>query len=268
MQPTYQSGFYAPGRGTALHPELWRGCVGAWNPGLGNSGLVLRDWSGNQNNGVLTNGPTWGVSDGRQALTLDGVGDYVQPVKPINRLTGQATITSVVYPTGLTVGKLGGIVKSTTNSPTAGDFILYVNNTTFGMATWGTTAKRTESTVAISNNNRWALSATYNAATDVVRLFINGTAVSTTTGSSFGSGWLTEYMIGRAYPGTSYCWAGSIMQVDLYDRVLADSVVRTLAQRPGIAYELARRKTYFIQAATSTSQFYDVLSPLIFAGTN
>jgi hypothetical protein len=73
MQPSYQSGFYAPGRGVAKHPELWRGCVGAWNPGLGNTGLSLRDWSGNQNNGTLTNGPTWGVSDGRQALDFDGV---------------------------------------------------------------------------------------------------------------------------------------------------------------------------------------------------
>ena len=34
MNPTYQSGFYAPGRGTALHPELWRGCVGAWDGGI------------------------------------------------------------------------------------------------------------------------------------------------------------------------------------------------------------------------------------------
>jgi hypothetical protein len=77
MQPSYQSGFYAPGRGVAKHPELWRGCVGAWNPGLGNTGLSLRDWSGGQNNGVLTNGPTWGVSDGRQALTFDGVNDRI-----------------------------------------------------------------------------------------------------------------------------------------------------------------------------------------------
>jgi hypothetical protein len=39
--PTYQSGFYAPGRGTAKYPELWDGCVGAWNPGLGNTGLSV-----------------------------------------------------------------------------------------------------------------------------------------------------------------------------------------------------------------------------------
>jgi hypothetical protein len=77
MQPSYQSGFYAPGRGVAKHPELWRGCVGAWNPGLGNTGLSLRDWSGNGNNGTLTGGPTWGVTDGQQALDFDGVDDYV-----------------------------------------------------------------------------------------------------------------------------------------------------------------------------------------------
>jgi hypothetical protein len=84
--PTYQSGFYAPGRGTAKYPELWDGCVGAWNPGLGNTGLVLRDWSGNQNNGTLTNGPTWGVSDGRQALDFEWKRAACLPLVSIRRL--------------------------------------------------------------------------------------------------------------------------------------------------------------------------------------
>ena len=97
--PTYQSGFYAPGRGTALHPELWRGCVGAWNPGLGNTGLSLRDWSGNQNNGTLTNGPTWGVTDGRQALTLDGSGDCVDlGVKSSLNIPRDITLTAWIRP--------------------------------------------------------------------------------------------------------------------------------------------------------------------------
>ena len=61
---------------------------------------------------------------------------------------------------------------------------------------------------------------------------------------------------------------GQIADARIYNRALSANEIRTLAQRPGIAYELAPRKTYFIQAATSTSQFYDVLSPLIFAGTN
>ena len=56
--------------------------------------------------------------------------------------------------------------------------------------------------------------------------------------------------------------------IRIYNRALSPKEIRTLAQRPGIAYELAPRKTYFIPTSTSTSQFYDVLSPLIFAGTN
>jgi hypothetical protein len=100
MQPSYQSGFYAPGRGVAKHPELWDGCVGAWNPGLGNTGLSLRDWSGSQNNGTLTNGPTWGVSEGRQALTFDGVNDFVDfsnVGSPIIPATADFSISMWVY---------------------------------------------------------------------------------------------------------------------------------------------------------------------------
>jgi len=51
---TYQNGF-APRDGEPLFPELWDGCVGAWNPGLGPSGLTLRDWSPYKNHGTLTN---------------------------------------------------------------------------------------------------------------------------------------------------------------------------------------------------------------------
>jgi hypothetical protein len=61
--PTYQSGFYAPGRGTAKYPSFGMVALVLGIPGgFESSGLD------GQNNGVLTNGPTWGVSDGRQAL--------------------------------------------------------------------------------------------------------------------------------------------------------------------------------------------------------
>jgi hypothetical protein len=51
---TYANGF-APRDGQAIWPELWRGCVGAWNPGLGPTGLRLYDWSPYRNHGTLTN---------------------------------------------------------------------------------------------------------------------------------------------------------------------------------------------------------------------
>jgi hypothetical protein len=77
---TYANGF-APRDGEPLFPELWRGCVGAWNPGLGPSGLTLQDWSPYKNHGTLTNmeaGADWVASQGRYALDFDGEDDLVR----------------------------------------------------------------------------------------------------------------------------------------------------------------------------------------------
>ena len=73
LPASYSNGF-APRDGQPLYPELWRGCVGAWCPSLGPTGLTLRDWSGFGNHGTLTNmdpGTDWVLSGGRYALDFD-----------------------------------------------------------------------------------------------------------------------------------------------------------------------------------------------------
>jgi hypothetical protein len=67
---TYANGF-APRDGEPLFPELWRGCVGAWNPGLGPTGTRLYDWSAFKNHGTLTNITAqncWKISEGQHAM--------------------------------------------------------------------------------------------------------------------------------------------------------------------------------------------------------
>ena len=83
LPASYLNGF-APRDGQPLYPSLWKGCVGAWNPGLGPSGLTLRDNSGFGNNGTLTNGPTYAASQGKYAMSFDGVNDYVDYGTEIN----------------------------------------------------------------------------------------------------------------------------------------------------------------------------------------
>ena len=83
LPASYLNGF-APRDGQPLYPSLWTGCVGAWNPGLGPSGLTLRDNSGFGNNGTLTNGPTYAASQGKYAMSFDGVNDYVDYGTEIN----------------------------------------------------------------------------------------------------------------------------------------------------------------------------------------
>jgi len=75
--PNYQD--FATGDDSA-YPELWDGCVGAWAPCLGPTGLRLHDMGGRANWGTLTNmdaATDWVVDGGKYALDFDGVNDYV-----------------------------------------------------------------------------------------------------------------------------------------------------------------------------------------------
>ena len=237
--PTYQSGFYAPGRGTALHPELWDGCVGAWNPGLGNTGLALRDWSGNQNNGTLTNGPTWGVTDGRQALSFDGVDDEVQLASPIT-FTNDATVafwfrrgsgSAQIFASGSNYGEgywfnINGNDVYQNWGNQYGTFIGEGAN--YAVGSWNhVTLVRSGSNYLIYRNG----------------LLVDNAVVAANTGTLRG--------FGRAYygVGTAAKLNGQLDDTRIYKRALSANEVRTLAQRPGIAYELAPRKFYSLPAA-------------------
>ena len=285
MQPSYQSGFYAPGRGVAKHPELWRGCVGAWNPGLGNTGLVLRDWSGNQNNGTLVNGPTWGPVGGRQALNFDGVDDAVDFGNVLDSVFAGAnkkfTVASWIYP------RVGG---------GANDFVFSKVNSTAGQRQWffrnsggylnflwygalNASSYRSYTCNTPLTVNAWQhVALLYDGTQPLgsrVAMYVDGALQSQTLTLSVGTPVQIQSATASLYYGNGFASDLSVFSFDglldggrIFDRALSANEVHTLAQRPGIAYELARRKTYFIQAATSTSQFYDVLSPLIFAGTN
>ncbi len=79
--PSWKQGFARYGHQSA-NPGLWKGLVGLWVPGLGPTGLTLRDVSGFGNHGALTNmdpATDW-VTTGQRvpwALDFDGGNDYV-----------------------------------------------------------------------------------------------------------------------------------------------------------------------------------------------
>ena len=64
----------------SAYPELWDGCVGAWAPCLGPSGLRLHEHSGRANWGDLSGmdaATNWVVDGGQYALDFDGSNDFV-----------------------------------------------------------------------------------------------------------------------------------------------------------------------------------------------
>lgn len=79
VRPTYSAGF-ARNKAQSAFPGLWDGLVGLWSPSLGPTGLTLRDWSGNQNHGALTNmdaATDWVVGERGYVLDYDGSNDFV-----------------------------------------------------------------------------------------------------------------------------------------------------------------------------------------------
>ena len=278
--PTYQSGFYAPGRGTAKYPELWDGCVGAWNPGLGNTGLSLRDWSGNQNNGTLTNGPTWGVSDGRQALDFDGVNDRVLCGIDTAYRTGLKSISlsMLVYTSSTSFAAAPESLFDTSGfNVTAGGIWIALDNRGGTRATNGIGAQvKTSSggTRDASASNVFTSTAAWKHICVAyfrgsLRIFVNG--IDATTGEASNQGGTGDYVpkneiisIGATVGGGNY-FTGQMNDIRQFNRALSPNEIRLLAQRPGIAYERAPRKFYSLPAAASSRQ-YRLFRPSILRG--
>ena len=73
LKPSYATR-YAKNASQSAHPNLWDGLVGAWMPSLGVTGETLRDVSGNDNHGTLTNmdaATDWVATSKGKALYFD-----------------------------------------------------------------------------------------------------------------------------------------------------------------------------------------------------
>ena len=86
-RPSFAQGF-ARSQSEAKNPGLWNGLVFAGMTSLGPTGGTLRDISGRNNHGTLTNmdpASDWILSDGRWTLDFDGTDDYISlGVAPIS----------------------------------------------------------------------------------------------------------------------------------------------------------------------------------------
>jgi hypothetical protein len=249
--PTYQSGFYAPGRGTAKYPALWDGCVGAWNPGLGNTGLSLRDWGPKCRNGTIIN-PTpsvnWDVSDGiRNLKLLKASSHYVDcGTASAFGLSSSFSVTGWIRPSNVTVwqrwasvgeydtGWIAGVTVSGKLDLTvvANAIVPCYGQTTLTPGVWTAVA-------VVADNISKTLAVYVNGKLDVAPVSFTGTILRPSA----------SFLIGRSGVSSTYDWSGGLTDIRLYEKTITQSQIRLLAQRPGIAYELAPRKFYSLPAA-------------------
>lgn len=247
LPASYSNGF-APRDGQPLYPELWRGCVGAWNPGLGPTGLRLYDWSPYRNHGTLTNmdGNDWVASQGRYALDFDGSNDVVAASIPLvpNNLCTQSywfrrTATSTL------TGFVGFGVNSSSNSRFVlqpwSDGVVYITvadtTTEFNWGQFNSNDTLWHHLAAVFDGTK-----TTNASRLVV--FFDGKPISLTYSgtipATFGSPTLLR--MGQTFAAANNFGSGMIDGYLIHNRALSPNEIRLLATRPGIAYEMAPRR--------------------------
>ena len=234
---SYANGF-APRDGAPGHPELWRGCIGAWAPCLGPTGLTLRDWSGRANHGTLTNmDPSlkWGPSGGKYALAFDGSNDSVDISKSIVP-TGSASKTVCLWFKSDTTLFYAG-------SETAyGRFAVEIESSKLNFNYFSQSAVHSTTLVA----SRWYHAAiVYTAASTSVTVYLDGVPQTSVISGvvALNTGTTTTTRFGVFNTGT-LPFNGAIAELQIFDRVLHANEVAKLASRIGVMHEMfTRRKT-------------------------
>jgi hypothetical protein len=246
---SYANGF-APRDGSPLYPELWRGCVGAWAPCLGPTGVAMRDWSGLKNHATITNATMttfWGVGNNRVSITPDGSDDYLNvtdnvTVQPTAGVSGAMWIR----PTNVTGTK--SLIDHQSLSPYYGYIFVLAGNKLIVNAAYNTNGVDLISMGSISANVWTHVGFSYDAAT--LRLFINGAQDSSATAAGAITYTSTaDLTIAKRSVTAGGYFGGGINDVFLWGRPQNASVFRRLYSRVGIAYDIAPNRRAKTQAA-------------------
>jgi hypothetical protein len=225
------------------YPGLWRGCVVAWAPCLGPTGLTMRDWSGFGNHGTLTGvtaASAWPVFGGRYSFLSDGVNDRVVAANSQSlAIAKDLTVAFWLYPlnSGTNVElihKLGAgevrIDSSWEAYRNASQAIWFRLNGTENNLISTVTCPSGQWTHVVCRKIGATLS-----------MFFNGIAVGTLGGQpdiTISTGSLTL----AAYPDGSFPINAHFDDIRIYNRGINENEIRLLASRRGIAYEQAPRR--------------------------
>ena len=236
------------------NPGLWGGCVGAWNPGLGISGSTLKDNSGANNYGVLTNGPIWKPSQGAYALSFDGTDDYVNLKSPpvlddLVAMTWAAWIYTNSVTTRQTLLWKGNDVSSIASKlfelTAAGQLRARFTATVSADVSAGTLLERTWYHVAVTFDNNGDRK---------LRLYLNGVLIGTSaaaTGTRDDDS-AHEMWIGNRIASGGIPFNGLITDVMVFNTTL-EKRLQQLSLRRGIAYETVQRRSRKAAAAGGAS---------------
>jgi hypothetical protein len=246
---TYANGF-APRDGEPLFPELWRGCVGAWNPGLGPSGLTLRDWSPYKRHGAVTNMTAdniWKVFGSLQCLDFNpsaGTG-WINCGSIPELAVGASDLTVLAW--SLRGSSFSGICSYRN---TGLGWTVHISNTG-ALRCFSGSADNASSSFTTSSVYWTPVAFLWNAST--VTFKAPGRSESHSVQKADSTSVFTVGGWGNGAVGG----LGRLADIRAYTRLLSNKEIDLYFSRPGIAYELApRKRTYSIPPAPGGFQPY------------
>lgn len=239
----YHNGF-APRDMDPLYPQLWAGCVGAWNPGLGPTGATIFDW-GRKNAGVLTNATTataWNVVKGNWCFTGNGTNSYVNISGVDSLLTGLSQCTLCFW-VNRVISQATAVIRGAQNVSRFG-VIWFTDNYIYASCEGGTTSYNYYVApmaglvhVAMIYDGTLSGSSKIRVAINGADLTLSGAAFPLTMPTTIPSPSAIGMSIGadKSTNGGIYS-PHSYTDVMIFNRVLKEKELSLIAQHPGIAY--------------------------------
>lgn len=220
--PSFANGF-ARNASESLHPALWNGLVGFWEPSIGIQGQKLYDHSGYRRDGTMTgmSSTSWVIGRKGRALSCSGAGtDYVS-IPPLT-LTNFSVMMWVRvedvsnFPTALAnnVAGIGAVLLLRINDATDGYYEFDDNSGQFVDNTFAH---------GIALNTWFHFAFVRNGTTGTV--YINGVQKNTKSNGSMtgGATFSNSFFYGRdnrATPSPVQPWNGKLGSLAIYNRAL------------------------------------------------
>jgi hypothetical protein len=181
------------------------------------SGIIASDSSGNGKTGTLYNGPVWSnLGKVGNALSFDGVNDYVEILHPTGNLVGPLTFAAWIYPRG------DGILINKENSwevAVIGGSIQWAFNNADPGWVW-------KSTGYSPSLNQWThVAVVYDILANQVISYVNGAPISNIPISGSITTTTENLRIGGR-TATSQYFNGMIDEVKVWNRTLSASEIQ------------------------------------------
>ncbi len=214
-----------------VYSDVTNGLVGYWKFDEG-SGTTTADNSGNGNNGVLIGSPSWTTGKSGYALTFNGA-NYVDCGNAASLHVQSYTLSAWIRPSAINdsehrIISNGGFG----NTNGAVDFVIAANGrlVVLNQAENGQDECWSQSGSLLAVGTWSFVAATYDAATKDVKLYLNGTEVSTTINTLRVPNPNPSYNLHIGTMGgplTTY-FRGSIDEVRVYNRALTSAEISQL----------------------------------------